>query len=324
MSAVLNDLKRWNESRNQTYIMKKIIVFLSAFIILSQSYAVDLFEPLAKKDLLLQAMKYQRKPIVQNGKEVIDEKTGQVKTQSRVLRGEMRQNCKEMTDSQIESFGAVDWKGYPLEYCQYRVIDTAGKKLVKEASVILVKLTDDLLAQWMTHTCTEINQPNMNCIQVLTKRIIMQSNGQFAVRGIVYEDQYLYDKDPKKKIVGQDGYNEPYCFRDGVTVYINDFGRETIGLLSEEQKKGCFFHPLTNEEEKVGRMARIQGTTADSYLKLSSSPLQVMSMTTSGAKIANENWLTASRLEMQKALRTGINNMLTIWARSNPSQFVKK
>ncbi len=248
-----------------------------------------------------------------------DVKTGA--TQSRILRTSyMRKNCKDLADSDLSKYGVQDWKSYPLEICQYQVKDSAGKRLTKTSSVILLKISDSIMSQWMTNTCMEINKPNLNCIKILTQQIITQSGGQYPVRGIVYEDILKYHADYKKKIYAADGFYEPFCFRDGLTVMLDTFRRNSIELLTEQQKQSCFIGPLSQDAEKVGLYARINGTSSLDYQKRSNENFKVIH-TVGGAILSTENWLTISRTETQAAIRTGANRLMTIWAWSNLGKF---
>lgn len=272
-------------------------------------FSVSLFaqEAMVYKDLMASTLNYLRLP---NG-------------QSRILRSAyMRQNCRDLTNDQMETYGAEKWIGYPLELCRYRVSDSAGQKLVKEVEVILLKVSNNMYATWMVNTCLAIDQPNLNCVKTLTLRILEQSGGQFLVRGIAYEDMFTYHPDYRKKILGADGYYEPFCFRDGVTVMLEKFRRNSIEILTPEQKANCFAGPLTKDDEKIGQMVRPQGTTMKSY---ADSEGNTKIFTNFANQIfPNENWLEVSRLETQKAFRTGINNMMIIWAKTNGSKFRKK
>ena len=64
---------------------------------------------------------------------------------------------------------------------------------------------------WVANACWVAKQSvDTAYTYKLLKWIDGQSNAQFPVKGVVYEDQYSKD------------FQEPYVFKDGVTVYIKD------------------------------------------------------------------------------------------------------
>lgn len=280
---------------------------------------IEKFRTLSDAELAYYALSYQYMFIKKSGQYVIDPNTNLIKTQSRVFRSYMRQKCHRLEDSELAVWNVQDWAGFPLDLCEYNVQDDAGKRLVKRTNVILLSISEQLFANWITDTCIEIGQKNFNCVKLITDRVILQSNGQFIVRGISYEDQYKYNL--TKVDDGEDGYFEPYCFRDGITVYTGSFDSKNIfASLTEKQVKSCFGNDFINEDRKVGRNARIVGTTATAYEKYGDKKVAVMA---ADGKVALIDWLKVSREEMQKAFRTKKNNMMLIWAKANLSLFRK-
>ncbi len=284
--------------------------------------ATESANKLSKENLLEGARAYQRIPVTKNGQPVLNPSTGAIKTQSRVLRGYMRQNCRDLHDNELADLGATNWKGLPLELCRYKVIDTIDKKMrSKEGTVVLLKITDEMLANWTTNTCMDIGSPTLRCVEIISDQVIRQSRGQFAISGIVYEDQYILNSNPDEKDkMGEDGIYEPYCMREGITVFTEAFNDRSIEPLTEDQVKACMQGPLTKEAKKVGRLARIQGTSVEMYVKNGGKHTGVI-IVVDKQTLPSEEWLVASRDEMQEAVRTGNNSMMTLWAKQNLSKF---
>lgn len=276
----------------------------------------SLFATMTDADLRLYANAYQYIFVKSNGRYVIDQSTGLIKTQSRVFRGSyMRQSCSRLPESQFASWYVSQWAGIPLDLCQYSVTDTAGSRLKKNATVILLPISEALFADWIINTCTDVSQKNLNCIKTITNQALMQSGGQFIVKGVVYEDQYISSGGN-----GSDGYYEPYCFRDGVTVYTGMFNSATVyTTLSAQESNACFNGTFINADRKVGRYARIVGTSPESYVNLKGNSRGVID--TQG--LTTVQWLNVSREETQAAYRNRKNTLVTIWAKSNSSLFRK-
>jgi len=106
----------------------------------------------------------------------------------------------------------------------------------------------------------------MLVLTILLIQIIGASNSQFAVSGIVLEDQRKMNK-VGKKVSGEDGIQEAYIFRDGVTVRVQDgipvgftetFGENENNIALDPNKE------VLETASKDGP-ARIQSTTRQMY-----------------------------------------------------------
>ncbi|MEP7233173.1 MAG: cellulase [Ginsengibacter sp.] len=103
------------------------------------------------------------------------------------------------------------WEGFPVKLYEYQTgIDLYTSK-PKTGKVYLLNPSPEKLAMWVATACWEVKHNlDSKYTDALLKWIDGQSNAQFPVKGVVYEDQYTKD------------FQEPYIFKDGVTVYIKD------------------------------------------------------------------------------------------------------
>jgi hypothetical protein len=142
------------------------------------------------------------------------------------------------------------WEKFPTQLCKYSVKDKKGGT-TKTAQVILLDAPPDKLARWVLSTCQNVkNTTKASCTNKLSHQIISQSGAQFPVAGIVFED-----------LLPEDGVNEIYCFRNGVTVKVDGVPHRGSAQPSEQEQEKCLNDPVSN----TLRFARIAGTTRDEY-----------------------------------------------------------
>jgi hypothetical protein len=188
------------------------------------------------------------------------------------------------------------YEGLPLVLCTYSVSDrdkpggvVVGKK---QASVILLNASAEQIARWVVNACVEVKgSAEPKYTDALFKHIINASGGQWPVAGIVYED-----------ILPEDGKNEIFCFRDGVTVAVE--GVEHRGIVQPTEKE--IKQSLYGKVVKAYSYARIQSTNRDEYHK-------------NGGKKDVEGlaWLPVSRDLYKAAWDKDRNELMVAWARQN-------
>jgi hypothetical protein len=127
-----------------------------------------------------------------------------------------------------------------------------------------------------------------------------QSGAQFPVKGVVYEDQYTRN------------FQEPYVFKDGVTVYVADSTRFPKDKTCTPAQLD-FYLRIENKDLKpqTGRYARIISTNREMY-------------TQAGGKIEvgdgnnrKIEWLAVVRDLYKKAWNSDRNELMIAWAKSN-------
>ena len=92
----------------------------------------------------------------------------------------MEENCEPTT--------YPGWEGLPLQQCTYSVKGSADPAK-KTAKVIMLNGSPDQLARWVVSTCVEVTgAAAVRCTRKLSHHINGQSNAQFPVAGIVFED----------------------------------------------------------------------------------------------------------------------------------------
>jgi len=175
----------------------------------------------------------------------------------RYMEDDTKGGCKDAT--------LPNWEEFPLKKCTYNQIDKNAPKKIKTATVIMLNPDKEVLAKWIIASCLIVNG-NMDidaCTNKIAYKIIDASGSQFAVSGIVLEDQ------------NSDGIQEAYIFRDGVTVCVQDgigvckpdgryvpftgmFGEKENAIALDPNKK------VVSTASKSGP-ARIQSTTRQMY-----------------------------------------------------------
>jgi|GEM_PF-2234480 len=156
------------------------------------------------------------------------------------------------------------WDEFHLKQCTYNQPDKKFPQGGKTATVIMLNPEKEVLAKWLVASCM-IVKGNVDmvdikdCAVTLAKAVIEVSGSQFAIAGIVLEDEL-----PRNK---PDGVQEAYTFRDGVTVIVQDgmsvgftggFGTKENDIALEPNRK------VLSTASNMGP-ARIQNTTREDY-----------------------------------------------------------
>jgi hypothetical protein len=150
------------------------------------------------------------------------------------------------------------YEGYPVKLYTYYMRNDVKTHADKKGRVMLLMPDAQKLARWTISACWRAVQSlDYKYTQKLLNYIMWQNGGQFAVRGVVYEDMYTR------------GYYEPYVFKDGVTVYVAD----PKMVATDSTLKWCtdamleYYLKLDNSQLKPysGRFARISSTTREMY-----------------------------------------------------------
>ena len=150
------------------------------------------------------------------------------------------------------------YEGYPVKLYTYYMRSDVKTHADKKGRVMLLMPDAQKLARWTISACWRaVQNLDYKYTQKLLNYIMLQNGGQFAVRGVVYEDMYTR------------GYYEPYVFKDGVTVYVADHKM----VATDSTLKWCtdamleYYLKLDNSQLKPysGRFARISSTTRDMY-----------------------------------------------------------
>lgn len=192
------------------------------------------------------------------------------------------------------------WEGFPVKLYEYQTGADLYTGKPKTARVYLLNPDPEKLAMWIVTTCWEVKGSlDHKWTQAVFQRIREQSGAQFPVKGIVYEDQYTKD------------FQEPYMFKDGVTVYIADsLHWPADKTCTPEQIEYCLRVSDRELKPQTGRYARIISTIREDY-------------TAWGGKedVGDGNnrklkWLEVVRELYKKALRSDRNELMLIWAKS--------
>jgi hypothetical protein len=150
------------------------------------------------------------------------------------------------------------YEGYPVKLYTYYMRNDVKTHADKKGRVMLLMPDAQKLACWTISACWRAVQSlDYKYTQKLLNYIMWQNAGQFAVRGVVYEDMYTR------------GYYEPYVFKDGITVYVAD----PKMVATDSTLKWCtdamleYYLKLDNSQLKPysGRFARISSTTREMY-----------------------------------------------------------
>lgn len=193
------------------------------------------------------------------------------------------------------------WEGFPVQLYAYKTGVDLRTGQPKNALVYLLDPSPEKLAMWVATTCLIVKKSTSSSYtdQVLNW-VMHQSGGQFPVKGVVYEDQYVK------------GYQEPYLFKDGVTVYIKDTTRwSEHGPLSKEQLHFAIQIRNKDIQSQTGQYARICSTTREDYLA-GGGTLDV------GDKTDRRlSWLTVVRSLYQQAWNSSVNPLMVMWAKQH-------
>lgn len=193
------------------------------------------------------------------------------------------------------------WEGFPVKLYEYETGNDLYTGTPKTGKVYLLNPSPEKLAMWVATACWEVKHSvDTNYTFALLKWIDGQSNSQFPVKGVVYEDQYTKD------------FQEPYVFKDGVTVYIKDSTMWPKDKTCTPQQLD-FYLRITNDDlkPKTGQYARIASTTREDY-KACGGPEDV------GSKDdRKQEWLDVVRKLYKKAWNSDRNELIAMWAKEH-------
>jgi endoglucanase len=193
------------------------------------------------------------------------------------------------------------WEGFPVKLYAYQTGVDVYTHRPKNGLVCLLNPSAEKLAMWIATTCMEVkNSVEYKYTDSLFRWIKGQSGAQFPVKGVVYEDQYTKD------------YQEPYVFKDGVTVHIKD-----STMIPKD--KTCtpaqlnFYLRISNDDltGQTGQYARICSTRREDY-------------TSAGGQEAvgdvndrKQKWLEVVRDLYKKAWNADRNELMIMWAKDH-------
>jgi hypothetical protein len=192
------------------------------------------------------------------------------------------------------------WEGFPVKLYEYQTGNDLYTGKPKTGKVYLLNPSPEKLAMWVATTCQEVKHSvDSKYTYALLKWIDGQSNSQFPVKGVVYEDQYTKD------------FQEPYVFKDGVTVYIKDssFWPKDKTCTPEQLD---FYLRVTNDDLKpqTGQYARINSATRENYKNYGGTE-------DVGSKDdRKQKWLEVVRELYKKAWNSDRNELMIMWAKN--------
>ena len=191
------------------------------------------------------------------------------------------------------------WEGFPVKLYEYQTGNDLYTGRPKTGKVYLLNPSPEKLATWVANACW-VTKQSVDTVYTykLLKWIDGQSNAQFPVKGVVYEDQYTRD------------FQEPYVFKDGVTVYIKDSTMWPKGKTCTPEQLD-FYLRITNEDLKpqTGQYARISSTTREDY-KAGGGTEDI------GSKAdRKQKWLEVVRELYKKAWHSDHNELIEMWAK---------
>ena len=193
------------------------------------------------------------------------------------------------------------WEGFPVKLYEYQTGNDLYTGKPKTGKVYLLNPSPEKLAMWVATTCWEVKQSvDSKYTDSLLKWIDGQSNSQFPVKGVVYEDQYTRD------------FQEPYVFKDGVTVFIKDTTMWPKDKTCTPEELN-FYLRITNDDLKVqtGQYARISSTRREDY-EIAGGKEDVGNIDD-----RKQKWLEVVRELYKKAWNSNRNELIIMWAKSH-------
>lgn len=193
------------------------------------------------------------------------------------------------------------WEGFPVKLYEYKTGKDLYTGMPKTGKVYLLNPTPEKLAMWIVTTSWEVKKSvEAKYIDKIFQTIKGQSGAQFPVKGVVYEDQYTRD------------FQEPYVFKDGVTVYVADstmFPKDKTCTAAQLD----FYLRIENKDLKpqTGRYGRIISTTREMYTKAGG---QIAVGTGDDRK---QEWLFVVRDLYKHSWNSDRNELMIAWAKSN-------
>ena len=193
------------------------------------------------------------------------------------------------------------WEGFPVKLYEYKTSKDLYTELPKTGKVYLLDPLPEKMAMWIASTCWEVKKSvEYKYTDKVFQTIRGQSGAQFPVKGVVYEDQYTKD------------YQEPYVFKDGVTVYVADSTWFPKDKTCTDEQLEYYLH-IGNDQLKpqTGRYGRIISTTREMY-KNNGGTEDV-----GDADNRKQKWLEVVRELYKKAWKSDRNELMIAWAKTN-------
>lgn len=195
------------------------------------------------------------------------------------------------------------WEGYPVKLYEYYTGVDKYIGVPKKGLVYMLNPTPEKLAMWVINAVYDVTgEIRYDDVKKTLDFIKWQSGGQFPVKGVVYEAMY------------EEGFYEPYVFKDGVTVYLADpANKASDSTCSEEQLQ--FYLTMTNDDLKdyTGRYARISSTTREMYYAAGGQ--EEVGKSDDGFR--SLEWLRVVADLYQQAWNSEKNFLIYAWANSN-------
>jgi hypothetical protein len=193
------------------------------------------------------------------------------------------------------------WEGFPVKLYEYQTGNDLYTGKPKTGKVYLLNPSPEKLAMWVATTCWEVKHSlDSAYTNAVLKWIDGQSNSQFPVKGVVYEDQYTKY------------FQEPYVFKDGVTVYITDSTMWPKDKTCTPEQLDFYLHITNNDlKPQTGQYARISSTTREDY------------KTFNGAEDVGskddrkQKWLEVVRELYKQAWNSDRNELIIMWAKNH-------
>ncbi|HWB92189.1 MAG TPA: glycoside hydrolase family 9 protein [Puia sp.] len=218
------------------------------------------------------------------------------------------QKCKNLLDKAYMAqtlLGINDtlpgWEGYPVKLYSYRTGVDLYTHQPKTGKVYLLDPSPEKLAMWIATTCWEVRKSvEYKYTDSLFRWIKGQSGSQFPVKGVVYEDQYTRD------------FQEPYVFKDGVTVYVKDSMMFPKDKTCTPEQLDFYLH-ITNDDLKAqtGQYARIGSARREDYKNAGGAE------DVGDINDRKQKWLEVVRELYKKAWNSDRNELLIMWARDH-------
>ena len=192
------------------------------------------------------------------------------------------------------------WEGYTVSLYEYKTGTDIYTGKPKIGKVYLCNPTPEKLAMWIITTCWEVKQSvDYQYTYQLLRAIRHASGAQYPVLGTVYEDQYTA------------GFQEPYVFKDGVTVYVKDSAYVAKNAIATDKQMEYYLHLTNADLQRTGQYGRIVSTTREEYTKNGGTA------DVGDAKNRKFEWLNVVRDLYKKALRSDKNELIIAWAKHN-------
>jgi endoglucanase len=218
------------------------------------------------------------------------------------------QKCKELLDQAYMAQKLLTvtdtlpgWEGFPVKLYEYQTGVDLYTHQPKTGKVYLLNPTPEKLAMWIATTCWEVKKSvDYLYTDSLFRWIRGQSGAQFPVKGVVYEDQYTKD------------FQEPYVFKDGVTVFVSDstmFPKDKT--CTPEQLD--FYLRITDKDLKAqtGQYARISSTRREDYKSAGGNE------DVGDINDRKQKWLEVVKELYKKAWNSDENELIIMWAKDH-------